>query len=208
MVIVLPTVIIGTEGNNLLGISKWSGRIALLSMPAFPGAYFYVVYRRQLGGLELRTNRFIALYILFILLFITFTLGFLLINNWIEDRSLMILVEAILTLIAGLTITITYPNFQGFVEHHLLGIPLPPTDLSETYASRITTSLDITGLVHLLRDEILPSLLIRQSALLRLDQENSLVWLYVSGVEERGLPTEENLPSLAERSGSYLPSQA
>ena len=204
MVIVLPTIIIGTIGANLMGISLWYERGALLSLPAVPGAYFYVIYRRQLGGLELRANRIITLYILLILLFITFTLVFLFVNNWIEDRGVLISVEVILALIAGLTIAITYQNFQRFVERRLLGIPLPPKDLLETYASRITTSLDITGLVHLLRDEILPSLLIRQSALLRLNEERFLARIYATGIEEGGLPTEENLPFLVERSGRYL----
>lgn len=203
--IVLTTTILGTQGADLLGLSQWSGRVAIFSLPALPGAYFYVIYRRRLGGLELRTNRLISLYMLLILLFIALSLGFLLINNLIEDRGMLVLADAMLAVMVGFTTAIAYPNFQRWVESHLLGMPFPRKDLLETYASRITTSLDIPGLVHLIKDEILPSLLVRQSALLRFDEEGSLLRLYATKVEERGLPSEEDIPSLMEKSGIFLP---
>jgi hypothetical protein len=36
------------------------GPLAFLALPLMPGVYFYVVFRRQLGGLEVRTNRLIS----------------------------------------------------------------------------------------------------------------------------------------------------
>ena len=41
---------------------------SLYSLIALPGAYFYMVYRRQLGGLEFRDNRLISLYLYLVLI--------------------------------------------------------------------------------------------------------------------------------------------
>jgi signal transduction histidine kinase len=202
-IIILPTVVIGTVAANLLDISLWFGWGALLSLPALPGAYFYVTYRRQLGGLELRANRIITLYIFLILLFIASTLAVLAVNLWIKDRGSLISIELALALLAGLTIATTYNRFQRWVERYVLGMPLPPTHLLETYSSRIPTSLSTESLVLLLRDEILPSILIRQSALLWFQENHAFTPLYMGGVGGNQLPTEADIPVLVDRSNEY-----
>jgi signal transduction histidine kinase len=202
-IIILPTVVIGTVAANLLDIPLWFGWGALLSLPALPGAYFYLIHRRQLGGLELRANRVITLYIFLILLFVVSTLVVLAVNLWIKDRGVLISIELALALLAGLGIAITYNRFQRWVERHVLGMPLAPTHLLETYSSRITTSLNAESLVFLLRDEILPSLLVRQSALLWLKEDHLFTPLYLKGVGENQLPILADIPALIEQPGKY-----
>jgi signal transduction histidine kinase len=201
--IILPTIVIGTIAARLLGISLWLGWGALLGLPALPGAYFYLIYRRQLGGLELRANRVITLYIFLILLFIASTLVVLAENLWIKDRGVLISIELALALLAGLVIATTYNRFQRWVERFVLGMPLAPTHLLETYSSRITTSLNAESLIFLLRDEILPSLLVRQSALLWLKEGHLFTPLYLKGVDENQLPTVADIPALVEQPGKY-----
>jgi signal transduction histidine kinase len=208
-IIILPTLVIGTGVAGLLNSPLWLGWGALLSLPALPGAYFYVIYRRQLGGLELRVNRIITLYIFLILLFIVATLVFVFANVWIDDRSLLIALEVVLVIVAGLTIATTYPTIQRWIEQYVLGMPLPQTDLPETYSSRITTSLNMDSLISLLRDEIVPSLLIRQSALIWLKEDNAFIPIYTHGILESQLPTEASIPRLMAASGKYrIPSTA
>jgi hypothetical protein len=202
-IIILPTVVVGTVAANLLDIPLWFGWGALLSLPALPGAYIYVIYRRQLGGLELRANRVITLYIFLILLFMVSTLAVLVENHWIKDRGVLISIELALALLAGLVIATTYNRFQRGVERFVLGMPLPPTHLLETYSSRITTSLSAESLIFLLRDEILPSILVGQSALLWLKEDHLLTPLYLKGVGVNRLPTLDDIPALIEQPGKY-----
>jgi len=203
-VIIIPTLVIGAGVASMLNNTLWFGWGALLSLPAFPGSYFYVIYRRQLGGLELRANRIISLYIFLVLLFIVSTLVVFGLNVWDIDPGVIIAIEVALTLLAGVAIATYYSNFQRWVEKAVLGIPLPPSHLVETYSTRITTSLNPDSLVHLLRDEILPSLLVRQSALLWLKENGSFSSLYVDGVDENQLPSVSDSITLVEKSGEYL----
>jgi signal transduction histidine kinase len=201
--IILPTIFIGTVIASLLNSPLWLGWGALLSLPALPGAYIYIIYRRQLGGLELRVNRIITLYVFLILLFVASAIVFVLVNLQIDDHSVLIAVEVVLVIAAGLTIAATYPAFQRWIERYLLGIPLPQPHLPETYSSRITTSLNIESVASLLRDEISPSLLIRQSALIWFKEDHALTSIYLKGTLESQLPTEEDLPVLMAESGKY-----
>jgi signal transduction histidine kinase len=81
-------------------------------------------------------------------------------------------------------------------------MPLSPVHLLETYASQITVSLDTPTLVQLLRDEILPSLLVRQSALLRFD-DAGLAVLYATTVDTASLPTADDVPGLLVQAEKY-----
>lgn len=207
VIIILPTFTFGTIAANFLDIPLWYGWGALLGLLALPGAYFYSIYRQQLGGLELRANRLITLYLFAIGLFIAFTVSTLVLHTWIEDTGTAMLIEVLLVLSTGLVIATGYPGFQRLVEHRLLGMPHPPTYLLEAYASKITTVADIVRLVQLLRDEILSSLLIRQSALLRLSEGNPPEAIYEDGIEREDLPEKADLPVLLQHSGKYLPAR-
>src|SRR5690606_24117740 len=66
-VALVPALMLGFVRVAGLFSVVWSGSV--FSLLAWPGAYLYVVYRKQLGGLELRANRLISLYLFFVLLF-------------------------------------------------------------------------------------------------------------------------------------------
>jgi len=202
--IVLPTIMVGTFAADRMGVPLWSGWGALLSLPAIPGAYFYVIYRRQMGGLELRANRVISLYIFLALLFVIAVPVAYTVNTFIEAPGTRTSLGVAAALLGGLGIVLFYPNFERLIERRLLGIPLPPTYLLETYAARITTSLDTASLSSLLRDEVLPSLLIQQSALLRINEDGSIFPIYREGIAAEGLPGAGEIPGLIERSGQFL----
>lgn len=202
-IIIFPTLGIGTVIASMLISPLWFGWGALLSLPALPGAYFYVIYRRQLGGLELRVNRIITLYIFLILLFIATSLVFVFANVWINDRSVLVALEVVLVMATGLTIATKYNTFQRWIERYMLGMPLPQTHLLETYSSRITMSLNLESLVSLLMDEIIPSLLIRQSALIWLEEDRAFAPVYTNGVSESQLPSEADIPRLIAESDKY-----
>jgi signal transduction histidine kinase len=196
-------ILLSSQTTSLININIWLVWIAFLSLTAIPGAYFYVIYRRQLGGLELRANRIISLYLYTVLLLMLLTILFWFTNTSIADRNFEIAAEISGLFIAGLLTAIAYPGFQRLIERRILGIPLPPAHLIEAYASKITTSLDSENLVVILRDEIQRSLLIRQSALLGVNEGDTITLLYSTEVAKSEIPTPADIPILLEQSGKY-----
>jgi signal transduction histidine kinase len=97
-----------------------------------------------------------------------------------------------------------FAPFQRWVERRLLGIRLLPDSLVETYASRILASFNEPKLVQLLKEEILPSLLVRQSALLWLE-EHTARSVYTQAVDESQLPNANEIASLLPLTGKYYP---
>lgn len=181
-VIFLPIIAVGFIASILQTAPTWLGWGVLLGLPAIPGAYFYTIYRRQLGGLELRANRIITIYLFLILLGTALVVVIPLADALFPNAALMI--SVVTAILVGFLTIIGFPRFAWFVDHRLLGVPLPPTELLQSYAARIATSLNATNLIHLLRDEILPSLLVRQSALLRVDDGDDLLLIYSEAVPE------------------------
>jgi signal transduction histidine kinase len=178
---------------------------AMLALPAIPLAYLYVAFRRQAGDLELRANRAVSLYLFLILLGAGFLAAAALAKVWFGLTGTIILFVITAAIFASIVTIAGFSRFQRFVEYRLLAIPLPPTQLLETYSTRITTSLDKHSLIRLLKDEVLPSLLVRQSALLQWDDENKPNCLYSIGIEMDQFPSAADLKDLTEYLGKYLP---
>lgn len=183
-------------------IPTWLGSGGLLGLPLLPLAYLYSAFRRRLGGLELRVNRFFSIYLFVILLgivglpLIVFLEQVLQISGEVAAVSL---ISAVYTAAAFIWV---YPAFENFVEQHILRIPLPSKRVLETYSLRITTSHASSALVTVLEEEILPSLLVRQFAFLQLDQ-GSLKVLSAMGLNQEQIPKEQDLPYLMTESGVY-----
>ena len=204
---ILPAVGISIVEIFNVNTIQGGGGGALLTMLILPIAYFYSIYRHHLGGLETRTNRIVSTYAYFMLLGTGLNILVPLVNAWfgLSDTSgFMIILTSMMT---ALLTVFGYPRFTHWVEHQVMGIPLTPTHLLEIYTDRITTSLDRSTLVGLLKDEILPSLLIRQSTLLRLDENIHFYRKYSVGIEEDELPRVSDLPVLLAQSIRSLPSQ-
>lgn len=198
-----PSIAIGLAGT--FATFPAGAGVAILTLPALPFAYLYAAYRRQLGGMEIRVNRFISLFTFFILLGSALIILIALADSLIDIQGKALILSLVATFIAVPLTAAGFPPFQRLVERRLLGMPLPSLYLVETYATHIATSLDIPSLVHRLRDEILPSLLVSQSALIRYDDADHLVVLYATGVDADPLPTAGELPILLTRVGQYRP---
>ncbi|MBI3763398.1 MAG: sensor histidine kinase [Chloroflexi bacterium] len=109
------------------------------------------------------------------------------------------------SLLAALAAIFLFPRFERFVERRILGMPLPPTHLLRIYSTRIAASPDLPGLVQLLKDEVFPSLLVRQAVLLRFDDWKRLVPLDAMGMGAADLPTERDVPALLAQAGKFRP---
>jgi len=267
MLALLPMVAVGVAQGLGLDLPFYLQGGALLALPAVPGAYFYAIYRRQLGPRRARARRLLRLFAGTVLLATLFILGLALLstrqpaqastffvnssvlvlagllaiisvvpffsllslggdaarrelhvranriivpylffaltlpplsvlalwlNEWLRWSSLALFVTVAVTMVLTLP---TYRPFRRLLDRALLGIALPPEHLLQTYAARITTSLERENLVGLLQTEILPTMLVRQSALLRRDESGEPEVIYRQNVAERALPS---LPSSTE----------
>lgn len=177
------------------------GEWALLLIPV---AYFYLVYRRQLGDLEIRANRAITVFAFStIMLTITFLAVFITKNDGLSNR--LSITQGLIVIALAATIgALFFSIFQRWFEQHILRIPIPHKRLVELYASRIATSLEIDQLSRLLRDEILPSLQIREAALLGLPSidgggNNQLTQILTMGVDSKDLPDFQQVQVLIDQ---------
>lgn len=199
----VPSIVLGIVGVFGTLPAQLKGG-ALLAFPFIPVAYLYTTYRRQLGGMEVRANRIISLFLFLFLLSLALITLIALLEPYFHFAGDDFVVAAGAAAITALAVVFVFPRFQRFVEHRLLGMPLRPTKLLETYAERIIISPDERTLIRLLKDEIAPSLLIRQSALLSLDDSTASP-VYIQGLEKSQLPAASGIPNLIANAGRYHP---
>lgn len=204
MVAMLPALALSLAG--ILDKYPWFGGLALIGLPLLPGAYFYNVYYRQIGGLNVRTNRLISLYVYFALIGVPSALIISFIISQIETLEAATFVSVLSSILIALVSIAIFPFFQRTFENRVLRIPHPPTSIISTYSDRITTSLNRSSLKGLLEVEILPSLLIRQSALIQLDEHHQSAVLYSNEVSAIQPLSDVDVSDLVETAGRYMPS--
>jgi len=200
--IVAPTFVAAASNMVLNRFPVWIN-ISVLLMPGIAVVYIYLIYANLVEGMALRANRLITVIIYSgILLAVSVFLTFIA-TAIVKDPNYHLSIGIAMTFLIGLMTVYTYPVFQNWVERRILGIPLPPTQLLERYTARVTTSLGPDELIRLLRNEALPSLLIRQAALIRLDAMMVPTPLFTIAVKEDELPTAEQIPALLSQSGNF-----
>ncbi len=202
----LPLIILSIFGalSHFQPASNWG----LIFVPALPMAYFFAIYRRQLGDMEWRANRLVTIYAYLVILVMAMILVLSAAQIGMSFSSEEILFIVLLTGFVTLAGMFGFPAFQAWVERMFLGMHLEVSRLPEAYAARITTSLDASRLANLLTGEILASLLVRQSALVRIDEAGGWSWLYSDQLPEDCLPGQDDLPGLMGAAGQYLPTSA
>jgi len=188
--------------HNFNKIPAWLGSGGLLGLPLLPLAYLYSAFRRRLGGLELRVNRFFSIYLFVILLGIIEVPLIVLLEQAFQISGEVAAISLISAVLTAAGFIWGYPVFENFVERRILAVPLQSKHLLETYSIHITTSVSLSDLIHVLHEEILPSLLIRQFSFLQLDQ-GSLKMLSTMGLSEEQMPKEQDVPYLMTQSGVY-----
>jgi signal transduction histidine kinase len=194
---------IGLSLGTAVGRVAETAPIGLFSLPFMPLAYFYVIYRRQLGGLEIRANRLLSLYA-YLILFGTALIAFV-----TQLGSLHLAMEPLIFTGSLYTLTTTYiaitafPAFQSFMERRLFGIRLPYQNLQETFSSRIVTSASLSSLLQILDEEVFPSLLVRQFVFMRANN-GELRILLAKNAEEEELSRKCRTDELLARAGKIF----
>ena len=144
------------------------------------------------AGLQIRANRLVVrVFFIFLVLFLGSAAG-IAAMVFIQD-PLNLVAPPLVALLVALTTLVGYAPFERWFERRVLNIPIQPDQLLEEYSERILTSLDEVTLRGLFVNELLPSWLIRQFALLQWDGEH-LSPLITLGVSPAQLPQSLSAP--------------
>jgi len=201
----IPIIVVSFAGAN--GQMPQSAPLSLLSLLILPAAYFYAVYQRRLGGLELRANRLVSIYF-FLTLLGTMLLLIVGYSGLVDiSREAMAFASVPIALLAAFMSILVFPSFEAFIEQRLLGIKLPARNMVENFSARIIASATLPSLLKLLEEEVFPSLLVRQYAFVQIadaakimlsnnvthDQvkEEAVMKLLASSMTGRPLPLSE-----------------
>jgi PAS domain S-box-containing protein len=196
----------GPELQELRVFYPFMLSIAAASIPILPMSYIYAIYKHHLGTLELRANRLLGTYTFSALLFASYTIAFFALSshwNIVSGGFLAVLLLVSLSYMAA--VPLLRDRFQALVDRHIFGIKHSPEEVIDLVSARIPTAFDREVLAGVVAEEILPTLLIRQSALY-LFGEGDVEVLYEQSVPGGGLRlAEEDLRAVLGWSGRYLP---
>ena len=83
-----------------------------------------------------------------------------------------------------------------------MGFNVSQEEILTQYSDRITTSLEAEKLATLLQRELLPNLLIRQSALLRIGPDG-MQSFFSLGIDDEQIPTMAEIPDFETQVGKF-----
>jgi PAS domain S-box-containing protein len=180
--------------------------ISLISMPILPMSYIYAIYKHHLGALEFRANRLLGTYTFSALLFASYTMIFFALSgHWQTLTAEFLAILLLVSLGYMAAVPLLRDRFQALVDRHVFGIKHSADEVIGIVSARIPTAFDREILGRVVAEEILPTLLIRQSALYLLE-EGRQETLYEQAVPAGApKPTEERLRAMLGQSRRYLP---
>ena len=167
-------------------------------------SYIYAIYKHHVGALEFRANRLLGLYSFSVLSLTAYVMALFAVSSRWAPIDVQYVAAVLGTSLVFVSLTfLLRSRFQALVDRHIFGIRHSPDEVIELVSERIPTAFDRSALARVLTEEILPSLLIRQSALHLLERppENGLETLYEQGVPPDEPPTRGRAarPARAER---------
>ena len=182
--------------------------LSLFPVPLFPLFYTYAIYKRHLGSLEFRANRWLSLYA-FLALYLTGLVLVLLVGQASLPSSEGFLVYSLV--VAAIFVACgswARSGFQRFADRVAYGTRDIPENLVHMLANQIPTAHSRSALARLLAERITPSLFIRQSALY-LFVDNVPDQLYANGLGPQETQfTPDQLTQLLAAAGHYRPETA
>lgn len=175
LIILSPLVInvlapMGSTFTLGIGLTLLAAVLAITSLmpffllPALAGAY-RTRHHKSEHLLEIRANRLLAPFLFSVLLLTAIIILTILAEAYLHFPGATILTGIVVGILSGVCAGFGYVPFRRFVDRTLLGIPLVPETLLQQYLARIVASLSKAELVNILTNEVLPTLLVRQSAL-------------------------------------------
>ncbi len=153
-------------GQDLNWFLPYMSGISSISVPILPMAYIYAIYKHHLGSLEFRADRVLGIYTFSALVFVSYTMVFFgLSGRWDNIRGDFLATVFLVSLFYVAVTPFLRDRFQHWVDRHVFGIKHSADEVIGLVSERIPTAFDRDVLAGVLAEEILPALLIRQSAL-------------------------------------------
>ncbi len=180
--------------------------VALFSIPILPLFYTYAIYKRHLGSLEFRVNNLISRYS-FILLYLTAFAAVFLVGASIVQPDQLAIFSFAVSVIFAVAAPAIQRRFRRLVNQLAYGIGYDSSDIVNLFLNRIPAASNREALVALVADEVIPSLLVRQSALYLLSdgQNADGGLLYARGVELGATAQSAHLRQLLLKANRYWP---
>ncbi|MCP3997356.1 MAG: response regulator [bacterium] len=179
--------------------------VFLILSPLWPLTYIYAIYKHDLGTFEFRANRLLGVYGFFSLYItsyiILFNAGVDISVSWGLEVAFFGLALSLLFAALG---PLFYARFQRLVDRRVFGVKYRPNEVVSVFAEKIPTAYNRDILKGIILNEILPTLLVRQSALYVFG-ENSVEMIYEQDVRiESGLPESSDLRLQVAKAGRYI----
>lgn len=204
MIAFFPLVIFGIV--SVFGVDTIIlGGFAILSLSLFPFSYFYASYRRILGNLEMRVNLLISAWLFLILMSLFLIPLSIWINTSIDKPEIILLANIGIIFFAIIGTMLGFVPFQTFARKHLMGIQFVPDQLLETYSARIITSTSSSTLYELIKNDLIPSLLVREFVFLQFSDNGTFKVLFATGLTEEQLPEKADIIEFVTTVGKYRP---
>jgi len=199
ILLVLIPQLFGVVLPNTFGLS-----VAFISLPILPIFYTYAIYKRQLGQLEFRANRLLGLYS-FILIYPTMFIVLLLFGEqWIDTSGSRTFYLLFVSIVFVLATPPLLGRLQNGINRLAYGTEHDPDDILRVFAKQIPTALTRDALTKPLSRDIMPAMLIRQSALC-LHEDEDLTVVYAQRVPEAQIPhSPGQIDALLARPAIYL----
>ncbi|HYG65258.1 MAG TPA: GAF domain-containing protein, partial [Thermoanaerobaculia bacterium] len=186
----------------------WMVGIALIAIPMMPMSYVYAIYKHHLGSFEFRANRLLGAYSFFLTYVTLYLLAMSVVSSrWESDIRRFSTATLLVSLLFVAVASMLRNRFQSLVDRHVLGIRHTAEEVIGIVSERIATAFDRAILTEVIVEEILPTLLVRRSALyLFAGQGGELERVYERGLPAGAAPPDaDQTRELLARSGRYLP---
>jgi len=146
-----------------------------LAIPMLSFFYTYAIYKNRLGDQEVRANRALSSYSFVILYATLFVFTFVLVGQQFNLDANVYTFTIVTATAYMLVAFVARPPFERFMNRLVYGTGTgyDPEHIVQQFANEIPRALNPTYLSSLLTKQVMPSLLIRQSALYWLVEEKA-----------------------------------
>lgn len=195
-------IITQTQGTSLpLAVNI----VLILVIQLYPLSVFYTIWAGKVPNYQFRANRYLALVlysIIIILVLMALVMG---LENYQRPVN-----PTLSVLIAVVTATITsqsYPYFEKMVDRFIFRIPVASTDLLRSFSKQLDRTKDTASISSLMGSMILPSLMVRQSALIEILSRRRIRNLDMYGLLQSQLPDASQVQELLALDVQVIPPQ-
>ncbi|MCG8461701.1 MAG: ATP-binding protein, partial [Holophagales bacterium] len=149
----------GTDNLVVLGL-------VVLMLPNWPLSYLYAIYKLDSGRIRLRANRALSAYGFWSLFLSSYVVLFLAAaRQWQMLREQPVLASLLFSFVFVAITPHLRRAFRRYVDHRVFGIHHEPQEILSHFAEHLPNGFDGGELRRTLESEVMPALMIRQSAL-------------------------------------------